>query len=68
LGEGAPAWYLRCPPAAAVLIEPPRFASQVAAFLAKDPELARRVAAGAPGYGPADLEKLVRQYNQREQR
>ena len=68
LGEGTPAWYLRRPPAAAVLIEPPRFASQVAAFLAKDPELARRVAAGAPGYGPADLEKLVRQYNQREQR
>jgi hypothetical protein len=68
LGEGTTAWYLRRPPAAAVLIEPPQFASQVAAFLAKDPELARRVAAGAPGHGPADLEKLVRQYNQRGQR
>lgn len=65
VGQANTSWYLRTPPAAAVLIEPQRFASQVAAFFAKAPELARRVAAQEPGYGPADLEKLVRQYNQR---
>jgi hypothetical protein len=65
--QGTTTWYLRRAPAAAVLIEPQRFASQVPAFLAKDPELARRVAAREPGYGPADLEKLVHQYNQRAQ-
>lgn len=67
VGEGTTAWYLRRAPAAAVLIEPAQFASQVAAFLFKDPELARRVAAQEPGYGPADLEKLVRVYNQHRQ-
>ena len=66
-GESIITWYLRRPPAAAVLIEPQRFASQVAAFLVGAPELARRVAAHDPGYGPADLEKLVLQYNQRAQ-
>ncbi len=69
--SGAPAarpatsWYLRAADGAAVLIEPSRFASQVAAMLAKDPELARRVAAGEPGYGLAELESLVQRYNQR---
>jgi hypothetical protein len=65
MGQGTTTWYLRTPPGAAVPIEPPRFASQVAAFFTKDPELARRVSAREPGYGPADLEKLVHQYNQR---
>jgi hypothetical protein len=65
-GQGTTTWYLRSAPAGAVAIEAPRFASQVAAFLAKAPELAQRVAAHEPGYGPADLEKLVRQYNQRQ--
>jgi hypothetical protein len=57
-------WYLRAADGAAVLIEPSRFASQVAGLLAKDPELARRVAAQEPGYGLAELESLVQRYNQ----
>jgi len=65
VGEGTTTWYLRRPPAAAVAVEPQRFASQVAAFLANAPELAHHVAAQEPGYGPADLEKIVHQYNQR---
>lgn len=63
-GAAPASWYLRSASSGAVLIEPTRFANQVATFLAKDPELASRVAARQPGYGLAELESLVQQYNQ----
>ena len=57
------AWYLRRPGGPLQLIAPQAFATQVAAFLADDKVLAAKVAAGATGYGFADLENIVQQYN-----
>lgn len=58
-------WYLRRADGTLVLVTPENFARQVSTFLADDAELARRVAAGQPGHGPAELEALIRQYNER---
>ena len=64
--EGPVEWYLRRPGGPPGLVNPANFASQVAAFLADDAELARRVAAGQPGYRLEELENVVRQYNKRK--
>ena len=58
-------WYLRRADGSILRIDPDNFASQVAAFLAADKELAQRVATRQPGYGLAELETVVQQYNQR---
>ncbi|RSK48066.1 hypothetical protein [Hymenobacter rigui] len=58
-------WYLRRADGTILRIDPEKFASQVAGFLAADKELAQRVATRQPGYGLAELETVVRQYNQR---
>lgn len=64
-GVAGTRWYLRRPDGTILRVDPDRFASQVAAFLAADKELAQRVATRQPGYGLAELEAVVRQYNQR---
>lgn len=61
-------WYLRRAAGPPVLVEPGSFASQVADFLRDAPELARRVAAGQPGYRYENLESIIQQYNQRARR
>ena len=61
-------WFLRRPGTAPLLVSPASFASQVAAFLRDDPELARRVAANEAGHRYADLEILIQRYNQRARR
>ena len=61
-------WYLRRAGSPPVRVAPSNFASQVASFLRDDPELARRVAAGQAGHRYEDLERLVQQYNQRNNR
>lgn len=58
-------WYLRRASGPSVLVAPSNFASQVASFLADDPELARRVATGQAGYRYEELERIIQQYNQR---
>jgi hypothetical protein len=58
-------WYLRRAGGPPVLVSPGGFASQMAAFLADDAELARQVGAGQPGYRLGDLEAVIQQYNQR---
>ena len=67
LGPSPASWYLRRPAGPPVLVVPTSFASQVAAFLHDDPELARRVAAGQPGYRYDELESIIQQYNRRTQ-
>jgi hypothetical protein len=57
-------WYLRRDGGSPVVVSPQGFASQMAAFLADDAELARRVAAGQPGYRLGDLQDVIQQYNQ----
>lgn len=61
-------WYLRRAAEAPVLVAQATFASQVAGFLSDDSELARRVAAGQPGYRYENLESIIEQYNQRAHR
>lgn len=61
-------WYLRRAMGEPQLISAGTFATQVAAFLADDRELAAKVAAGATGYQFDNLESIVRQYNQHAQR
>jgi hypothetical protein len=61
-------WYLRRAAEPPVLVDIANFASQVAAFLHDAPELARKVAAGQPGYRYEDLENIIQQYNQRGRR
>jgi hypothetical protein len=63
--SGPLTWYLRRPGSPPVVVSQKGFASQMAAFLADDAELARRVAAEQPGYRLADLENVIQQYNQR---
>jgi hypothetical protein len=65
---GPASWYLRRSGSTPVLVAPANFASQVAAFLHDDAELARRVASSQPGYRYPDLESIVQQYNQRVRR
>jgi hypothetical protein len=67
-GEVPAIWYLRRAAGTPVLVAPASFASQVAGFLSDDPELARRVAAGQPGYHYENLESIIQQYNQRARR
>jgi hypothetical protein len=64
-GVAGARWYLRRADGTILYVDPDKFASQVAAFLAADKELAQRVATRQPGYGLAELEAVVRQYNQR---
>ena len=61
-------WYLRRPAGPSVLVVPTNFASQVAAFLHDDPELARRVATSQPGYRYDELESIIQQYNRHPHR
>lgn len=63
-GLSAAQWYLRRPGGSPMQVSISGFAAQVAEFLADDRALAAKVAAGAAGYQFADLESIVRQYNQ----
>jgi len=67
LPEGV-SYYLRRPGQPALQLAASEFASQVSAFLADDPELARRIRAGQAGYRLAELPSLVQQYNQYQAR
>ncbi|GAA4037455.1 hypothetical protein GCM10022409_23110 [Hymenobacter glaciei] len=61
-------WYLRRAMGPPVLVAQATFATQVAAFLHDDPELARRVATSQLGYRYAELESIIQQYNRRAHR
>jgi hypothetical protein len=67
LGPSTASWYLRRPNGGLVVVDPGRFAQQLAAYLADDSELARKVATGQAGYHLEQIESIIQQYNQRAQ-
>ncbi|TGD78466.1 hypothetical protein [Hymenobacter wooponensis] len=66
-GPGTTSWFLRRPSGGLVVVEPDKFAQQLATYLADDQELARKVAAGQAGYRLEQIESIIQQYNQRAQ-